>query len=402
MRSIGTLFNYYPLIINTMNSPTTKLKQNDHIVWLDVVRFIAMFTVVCCHCTDPFNFYPGTAPNIDDIKYWGAVYGAALRPCVPLFVMITGALLLPVRGDASVFYKKRIPRVFFPFLIWSVIYDLFPWFTGVLGLSSSVILDFFPYSGEEVMQQSLSVSLGYITQIPFNFSPLAVHMWYIYLLIGMYLYLPIFSAWVEKASERAKLWFLVGWGVTLVLPYYYEFVDPYLWGSCSWNSFGMMYAFAGFNGYLLLGHYLKNLDWSLSKTLVIGIPMFVAGYCVTFVGFRHMSALPDATPEMYELFFTYCSLNVVMMTIPVFLLAKKVVVRSETVKRALANLTVCGFGIYMVHYFLTGPSVIWMRALNVPIALQIPAASVVAFGCSWLIVWLIYRGLGKGAKWVVG
>lgn len=84
-------------------------KNPQHIVWLDVVRFVAMFTVVCCHCTDPFNFYPGTAPNIDEIKLWGAIYGALLRPCVPLFVMITGALLLPVRGEVSVFYKKRIP-----------------------------------------------------------------------------------------------------------------------------------------------------------------------------------------------------------------------------------------------------------------------------------------------------
>ncbi len=117
----------------------------------------------------PFNFYPGTAPNIDEIKLWGAIYGALLRPCVPLFVMITGALLLPVRGEVSVFYKKRIPRVLWPFLIWSVIYNLFPWITGVLGIKPEVILDFFPYSGEEVTRQSLVISLDYIAQIPFNF-----------------------------------------------------------------------------------------------------------------------------------------------------------------------------------------------------------------------------------------
>ena len=45
----------------------------------------------------------------------------------------------------------------------------------------------------------------------------------------------------------------------------------------------------------------------------------------------------------------------------------------------LANLTICGFGIYMVHYFFTGPSVLLARALNIPLGLQIPAASVVAF-----------------------
>lgn len=386
-----------------MKSPAMELanQKNQHIVWLDVVRFIAMFTVVCCHCTDPFNFYPGTAPNIGEIKLWGAIYGAALRPCVPLFVMITGALLLPVRGEASTFYKKRIPRVFYPFLIWSVLYNLFPWITGLLGLSPEVILDFFPYAGEDVMRQSFAVSLEYILTIPFNFSILAVHMWYIYLLIGLYLYLPVFSAWVEKASERAKLIFLLAWGVTLLLPYYYQFVSVYLWGTCSWNSFGMLYAFAGFNGYLLLGHYLRNLDWSLKKTLAIGIPMFAVGYAVTFFGFRHITALPEYTDEMLELFFTYCSLNVVMMTIPVFMLAKKAKVNSERMRKALANLTVCGFGIYMIHYFFTGPSVMLVRAIDVPIALQIPVASVVAFAVSWGLVWLIYR-IGKPAKYIVG
>ena len=123
--------------------------------------------------------------------------------------MITGALLLPVRGDASAFYKKRIPRVFFPFLIWSVIYNLFPWITGLLGVEPKVILDFFPYSGEEVMRQSLAVSLGYIAEMPFNFSLLDVHMWYIYLLDrALSLSSDILGPWVEKASERAKLWFL--------------------------------------------------------------------------------------------------------------------------------------------------------------------------------------------------
>ena len=384
-----------PLVMNLSN------QKNQHIVWLDVVRFIAMFTVVCCHCTDPFNFYPGTAPNIGEIKLWGAIYGSVLRPCVPLFVMITGALLLPVRGDASTFYKKRIPRVFYPFLIWSVLYNLFPWITGLLGLNPQIILDFFPYAGEEVMQQSFSVSLEYILMIPFNFSILAVHMWYIYLLIGLYLYLPVFSAWVEKASERAKLMFLLAWGVTLLLPYYYQFVSNYLWGTCSWNSIGMLYAFAGFNGYLLLGHYLKNLEWSLKKTLAIGIPMFAAGYAVTFLGFRHITALPEYTDEMLELFFTYCSLNVVMMTIPVFMLAKKVKVNSERMKKALANLTVCGFGIYMIHYFFTGPSVVLMRAIDMPIGLQIPVAAILAFAVSWGLVWLIYRA-GKVAKYIVG
>lgn len=389
--------------MKTSETLATAIPMQGHIAWLDVVRLVAMFAVVCCHCTDPFNFYPGEAPNIDEIKFWGAAYGSILRPCVPLFVMLTGALLLPVRSDVSSFYKKRIPRVFYPFLIWSVIYNLFPWITGVLGLNSRIILDFFPYAGEEVMRQSFAVAMRYIAEIPLNFSILAVHMWYIYLLIGIYLYLPIFSAWVEKASPKAQLYFLLGWGVTLLLPYYTEFVSPYLWGTCSWNSFGMLYMFAGFNGYLLLGHYLRNLEISTRSTLLFGIPTFIAGYAITFFGFRHITALPEYSEEMLELFFTYCSINVAMMTIPVYLIVKKVQVKSEKVKQALTNLTVCGFGIYMIHYFFTGPAVMLVRAIHIPIAIQIPIAAVFAFGISWLIVSMLFKWIGeKKLRWLLG
>ena len=329
-------------------------KPSKHIVWLDVVRLVAMFTVVCCHSADPFNFYAGDpTADIGSIKYWGAVYGSLLRPCV-------------------------------------------------LGFEPDVILTFFPYAGEDVTRQALTVSLGYIGQIPMNFSVVDVHMWYIYLLIGLYLYMPIFSAWVEKASEKAKLWFLLGWSVTLFVPYLREYVNPYIWGACSWNEFYMLYYFAGFNGYLLLGHYLRHHDWSLSKILLAGIPMFVVGFGVTFAGFRHITSLPEFTEEQLELFFYYCSPNVVMMTIPIFLLCKKVEIRSVWIQKALANLTVCGFGVYMIHYFFTGPSVALMRTLHIPICLQIPLAAVLAFAVSWALVLLIRRLTGKTAKYWVG
>ena len=377
--------------------------KREHIVWMDVVRLAAMFMVVCCHCTDPFNFYPGDPPaNIDQIKFLGAAYGAFLRPCVPLFVMLTGALLLPVKEETSIFYKKRIFRVLWPFLVWSVLYNLFPWITGLLGLRPDVLVDCFPYSGPDAMKQSFAVSLNYIANIPLNFSLIDVHMWYIYVLIGLYLYLPIFSAWVEKASDKAKLWFLAAWGLTTLLPYFYEYVSVYVWGGCSWNSFNMLYYFAGFNGYLLLGHYLRHIDWSTQKTVLITIPLFVIGYLVTFFGFRHITTLPHYTNEQLELFFTYNSLNVVIMTFAVFMLCKKVKVKNEIIKRMLANLTICGFGIYMIHYFFTGPSVQLMRTIRIPLSIQIPLASVVAFGTAWIIVLIIRKLAGKKAKIIVG
>ena len=75
------------LILLTVMETTPHIspKADSRVVWLDVVRLIAMFTVVCCHCTDPFNFYPGTAPNIEDIKFWGLSMG---RCCVRAYLFL--------------------------------------------------------------------------------------------------------------------------------------------------------------------------------------------------------------------------------------------------------------------------------------------------------------------------
>ena len=56
--------------------------------------------------------------------------------------------------------------------------------------------------------------------------------------------------------------------------------DRVRWGSCSWNSFGMLYAFAGFNGYLLLGHYLKDLDYHMCTAKREKLKGIVRMYCI--------------------------------------------------------------------------------------------------------------------------
>ena len=147
-----------------------QLPALDHrMVWLDVIRAVAMLMVIGVHCIDPFYISP-TLGVIPEYTHWAAIYGSLLRPSVPLFVMMTGLLLLPVKQQPlGTFYKKRIFRVLFPFLIWSVLYNMFPWFTGVVGLDKSIIGQFFCYvQGNE--SQELMDSLKDVAMIPFNFS----------------------------------------------------------------------------------------------------------------------------------------------------------------------------------------------------------------------------------------
>ena len=383
--------------------------SDNRIVWLDVIRCVAMIMVIGVHCIDPFYISP-TMRAIPEYTHWAAIYGSLLRPSVPLFVMMTGLLLLPVKKQPlGKFYKKRIYRVLFPFLIWSVLYSMFPWVTGVLGLPKEIIGDFFCYTqGQE--SQSLIDSLKDVAMIPFNFSHKENHMWYIYLLIGLYLYMPFFSAWIENADRKTKRAFLLIWIISLFIPYLKEYVanclferSGYVFGTDTWNEFGLFYYFAGFNGYLLLGHYVKKgNDWSLMKTFILCILMFAVGYYITYTGFSTTASNPNATETEMELFFTFCSPNELLMTLATFLLLQKVVITNSTVIKVLANMTQCGFGIYMVHYFVVGPFFLLIGPSSLPIPLQVPLMAICIFLCSWAFTALIYKLMPRKAVWFMG
>ncbi|MGL5318730.1 MAG: acyltransferase [Bacteroidales bacterium] len=379
----------------TINSP-------GHIVWIDVLRFIAIFMVICIHCCDPFNVSPEARLN-PEFNFWGTVYGSFLRPCVPLFVMITGLLLLPVRMDFGLFYRKRLLRIAVPFLIWSVLYNLYPWITGVLEMPSSSISEVFAYASSDA-SQSWESAWTNILLIPFRFNVYTVPMWYLYMLLGLYLYMPVFSAWVEKATRTQKKNFLYIWGATLFLPYAYTFITKDLFGIASWNSFGTFYYFAGFNGYLLLGHYMgKELsEWSWNRTLSVALPLFAVGYATTYAGFKYMTANPACSEADMELFFLYCSPNVVLMTIAVFLFVRKIRIRSAALLRIFAHITQCGLGIYMVHYFAVGIGYAIADVLAIPISVRIPVTAFFVFMISWAFVGIGFKWMPKSAKWIFG
>ena len=372
------------------------------IVSLDALKLIAIFMVICVHCSDPFNVSPEARSN-PDFHFWGSIYGSFLRPCVPLFVLITGILLLPVKLSMKEFYRKRLLRIAFPFVIWSVLYNLFPWMTGVLGLPQSVISDVFAYAPSDA-SQTLGDALRNIALIPVQFSTYTVPMWYLYMLIGLYLYLPLLSSWVETASHRQKRFVLGLWAVTLLLPYAYSFYSPDILGMCAWNSFGTFHYFAGFSGYLLLGHFLfrEVREYPWTKTLLLALPMFAVGYAVTYMGFKAMTAIPDCSEQQLELFFLYCSPNVALMTVALFLMVRKVKIQSPKAIAALTNISQCALGIYLVHYFVVGFGYAIADAIGVPVSVRIPATAAITFLICWGFVALGYKTMPKCARWIFG
>ena len=376
------------------------IQPQKRIIWLDVLRLVALLMVIAGHSVDMYNATPQDDPMNG---FWGAFIGSLMRPSVPLYAMMTGLLLLPVRESAGDFYRRRIPRVLVPMVIWSAIYYLVPWLTGVLGMDLSVVSILYPF--EFSPSQDFGDALHNIAMIPFAFNGYTTHMWYIYMLIGLYLIMPFFSAWIEKNDRTLVRTFIIMWCCSLMLPYLSQILSPDLFGRCAWNEFGTFYYFAGFAGYLLLGHLLgKGNPLPSRKIIAMGAMLYFAGYIITYTGFSSMIVQYsyEQEPELIEMFWQFCSPNVALMAIGMFLAAQRVKIHSERVQRALANITKCGFGIYLMHYILLGPIILLLLPLGLPTPVCVIATVILVFLLCWGVVNAMYKLLPRVARYIVG
>ena len=378
-----------------MNNSTT-----NRIVWVDLLRLIAILMVIASHCTDMYN----AAPQDDPLGgFWGSFIGSFFRPSVPLFAMMTGLLLLPMKGTASEFYRKRIPRVVIPLVVWSVINYLIPWVTGLIGMDKSVISVMFPYVAEP--SQELGEALSNISMIPFTFNFYTTHMWYLYMLVGLYLFIPFFSAWVEKRDKTLTRTYIILWGISLMLPYLNILISPFIFGACHWNAYGTLHYFAGFTGYLLLGHLLaKGNPIATRKILAVGAMLYFAGYIITYMGFSTISSQYTyaEAPELTQLFWQFCSPNVALMALGVFLIVQRIKITSPKIQAVLASTTKCSFGAYLMHYAIIGPVILVILPLRLPTPLSIICSTALVFAICWALTALIYKIAPRWAKYIVG
>ena len=87
------------------------MEKRENIGWIDVLRILACFLVIFSHCCDPFTAQFDTNRS----NFLTAVFSGSLVRCsVPLFVMMTGVLLFPLRMDMKEFYiKTHVSKIMF-------------------------------------------------------------------------------------------------------------------------------------------------------------------------------------------------------------------------------------------------------------------------------------------------
>ena len=234
----------------------------------------------------------------------------------------------------------------------------------------------------------------------FNFNFDTTPLWYLYMLIGLYLLMPILSAWLAGASQKDVRLFLKLWGVSLFIPYIqmlapvFGYTGNYgnmgIWGVCDWNVYGTFYYFSGFVGYLVLAYYLVRfpLSWSWRRTLCTTVPMFVAGYLITSLGYVFMQRYFPGNYAYLEIVWYFAGINVFLMTFPVFVIVQKMKVPSSTGLSTLASLT---FGVYLCHFIFVEIAYDCFDIASWPYIVRILAMACCAFAVSALLVWGLSR-----------
>ena len=142
-----------------------------------------------------------------------------------------------------------------------------------------------------------------------------------------------------------------------------------------------------------------NLSWN--KLVMMGVPSFVIGYCITFFGFKSVTVVPGQSVELVELFFTYCSPNVLMMTLPLFLAIQKIHFSSAVIRRFSVSISTCTFGIWMSHYLFLGPCYMLVESLPLHTMVKMIVCTVFLLSVTWGFVYIV-RKSGKIGRWIMG
>ena len=154
-------------------------------VYLDNARIVAILAVITLHVSGDFLL----VGEVGEASWWLAnVIESATRWCVPVFVMISGALLLdPAKHESSSeFYKKRLHRVGLPLVFWSFFF-----------LSWIAIQQWFiwGYVDFVLLLENLLAGTPYY------------HLWYLYMVIFLYLFTPLLRVVVKQTSRPTLIFF---------------------------------------------------------------------------------------------------------------------------------------------------------------------------------------------------
>lgn len=334
------------------------MKNNTLSINVDFIRVISIFAVVLLHIS------AALVVEIKDYSSYkwiiGNFFDSFVRWCVPVFIMLSGYLLLQknkLNEKPATFYKKRFFRLGFPILVWSI-------FFLIWGIIKTTI------KGVEEPTLFNNIVLPLLTGTPHY------HLWFLFMIICLYLVTPLIRKLVLVLSTKELWTYTIIFLIISSVETFYE--------STKYKPFFLN--FIQYIPYFILGYLISKVTYS-KKYFTYSTIIFIFSNITTFVGTYYF--VNNFDNNQYILY-NYLSITTVIASITIFYILLNVNISKQIKKLSLiAPMTL---GIYIIHpLFIESLRFIGLKVENYNPLLSIPIFTIFIFLLSYLIVLLLMK-----------
>lgn len=335
----------------------------------DILRIIACIFVICCHVStiNVENFSIGSKQWISAHVFNGVGHTGSI-----LFLFISGALLLDERYDfkPKKFYLNNFLKMLVAYQLWVILYNVI----GVIQRGNFG----WPY-WKDVIINSIAGNACY-------------HFWYVPVLLGIYLILPMLRA-ICKADKWIPVYFValffvvqILFGAILSFDFKYKYLLDYLLHRIPVTLVNH------YVGYFVMGYVLARIlkENKIKKPLLLGVTMFAGGIIFGLFADLYLSLKAGVTLMKFNDIYTLSScLSAVGMFLIINCKKINLQTRGCGVVRGVAALT---FGIYMIHpLFMEQIIQFWEYMDFIPEAVLIPILVMLLFAISIIPIWILSK-----------
>ena len=345
--------------------------NENRLVYPDLLRIIATCAVIILHlCGRWWDVIP-----INTIQ-WQIInaFDASVRWAVPVFVMISGMFFLnPEKEVTSGKLIKHIKRIVIALIVWGLFYQVF------FNILSKIILH----------HEALSINMIFACFQSFLFGPPWYHLWFLYMIIGLYILIPVYRIFTKNANEKHLRYIIIIFFIFgLVLPFIKKVL---LQIDSAYNINFEVSELINYTGYFNEGYYLSKYSFT-KKTRII---LYVSGLLSLLITIIISAYLTKKNQEVNSLLFGNLLPTTMLEAFSIFILIKEIMNKKELpvkITKVICNVSTCTFGIYLIHDFIrTLFEKIGVTAVFINPIIAIPISCLLVFLSSFIIVYILKR-----------
>lgn len=282
------------------------------IQYINNLRAFACYLVVLTHSAMP--------ALKDSYGPYMVILSILSSPSSELFIMISSSLLAPAKLPMFEFYRKRFNKLLWPFVFWSAIILIMEFSKNNLDFPSLLIRFF---------------------QIPLV--PAHGIYWFIYVISGLYLIIPLISPWLKNCTRKELLFVIFIWIISLLLPFYNVLTEDEYY-RIDGDYYSTLAYLGGFIGYLFLGVYLRRYPIKFSSKAKAITFIFIASILGTLPIIYAYTINRDAIGQLYN----QLSISSFFYVLAVYCFFQNFKM-PQTLEKTINNIAKYSFGIYLIH-----------------------------------------------------